>query len=39
MPLRSDIEAMDQPTVLYVIYCMVSVQKANLSECEGRKHL
>ena len=31
------IEAMDQPTVLYVIYCMVSVQQANLSECEGRK--
>ena len=28
------IETMDQPTVLYVIYCMVSAQQANLSECE-----
>ena len=26
MPPRSDIEAMDCPTVLYVIYHMVSVQ-------------
>ena len=31
MPPRSDIEAMDQPTVLYVIYRMVSVQQKNLS--------
>ena len=31
MPPRSDIEAMDRPTVLYVIYSMVSVQQTNLS--------
>ena len=27
---RSDIEAMDRPTVLYVIYRMVSAQQTNL---------
>ena len=27
MPPRSDIEAMDQPTILYMIYRMVSVQQ------------
>ena len=32
MPPRSDIVAMDQPTILYVIYRMVSVQQTNLSE-------
>ena len=31
------IEAMDRPTVLHIIYCMVSVQQASLSECEGQK--
>ena len=31
------VEAMDQQTVLHIIYCMLSVQQANLSECEGRK--
>ena len=31
MPLRSDIEAMNRPTVLYIIYRMVSVEQANLS--------
>ena len=28
---RSDIEAMDRPTVLYVIYRMVSAQQTKLS--------
>ena len=28
---------MDQPTVLHIIYCMVSAQQANLSECEDQK--
>ena len=36
MPPRSDIEAMDRPTVLYVIYRMVSAQQTNLSVCDGR---
>ena len=31
----SDIEAMNQPTMLHIVYCMVSAQQANLSECEG----
>ena len=31
MASRSDVEAMDRPTVLYVIYCMVSVQQTNHS--------
>ena len=35
--LRSDIEAMDRLTVPHIIYCMVSAQQANLSECEGQK--
>ena len=26
-------------TMLHIIYCMVSTQQANLSECEGRKKL
>ena len=30
MSPRSDVEAMDRPTVLYVIYCMVSAQQTNL---------
>ena len=37
MPPRSDIEAMDRPTVLYVIYRMVSAQQTNLL-CEMAKH-
>ena len=28
---------MNRPTVLHIIYCMVSAQQANLSECEGQK--
>ena len=34
MPPRSDIEAMDRPTVLYVIYHMVSVQQMNRDTAE-----
>ena len=30
MPPRSYIEAMDQPTVLYILYTMVSGQQTNL---------
>ena len=30
MPPRSYIEAMDQPTVLYILYTMVSAQQTNL---------
>ena len=30
MPPRSYIEAMDQPTVLYILYAMVSAQQTNL---------
>ena len=30
MPPRSDIEAIDQPTVLYILYSMISVQQTNL---------
>ena len=30
MPLRSYIEAMDRPTVLYILYTMVSTQQTNL---------
>ena len=30
MPPRSYIEAMDRPTVLYILYTMVSVQQTNL---------
>ena len=30
MPSRSYIEAMDQPTVLYILYTMVSAQQTNL---------
>ena len=30
MPLRSDIEAIDQPTVLYILYSTISVQQMNL---------
>ena len=29
MPLRSYIEAMDRPTVLYILYTMVSAQQTN----------
>ena len=38
MSMRSDIEAMDRPTVLYIIYRMVimSAQKTNLFACDGR---
>ena len=36
MPLRSDIEAMNRPTVLYVIYRMVSVEQTNLSARDGQ---
>ena len=36
---RSDIEAMDRPTVLYVIYRMVSLQQANLSFCVRRQNI
>ena len=32
---RLDIEAMDQPTVLYKIYRMVSAQQTNLFACDG----
>ena len=32
MLLRSDIEAMDQPTILYMIYRMVSAQQTFLHE-------
>ena len=35
---RLDIEAMDLPTALHIIYYMVSVQQVNLSECKGRKN-
>ena len=31
MPPRSDIEAIDQPTVLYILYGTISVQQTNLS--------
>ena len=31
------IEVMDQPTVPHIIYCLVSVQQASLSEWEGQK--
>ena len=30
MPSRSYIEAMDQPTILYILYTMVSAQQTNL---------
>ena len=30
MPPRSYIEGMDQPTVLYILYTMVSAQQMNL---------
>ena len=30
MPPRSDIEAIDRPTVLYILYSMISAQQANL---------
>ena len=30
MPLRLYIEAMDRPTILYILYTMVSVQQTNL---------
>ena len=30
MPPRSYIEAMDRPTVLYILYTMVSAQQTNL---------
>ena len=30
MPLRSYIEAMDRPTILYILYTMVSAQQMNL---------
>ena len=30
MPSRSDIEAIDQPTVLYILYSTISVQQTNL---------
>ena len=30
MPPRSYIEGMDQPTVLYILYTMVSAQQTNL---------
>ena len=36
MPPRSDIEAMDQPTVLYMIYRMVSAQQTNLFALDSR---
>ena len=38
MSMRSDIEAMDRPTILYIIYRMVimSAQKTNLFACDGR---
>ena len=29
MPPRSDIEAIDQPTMLYILYSMVSVQQTS----------
>ena len=35
MPPRSDIEAMDRPTVLFIIYRMVSAQQTNLFVCDG----
>ena len=30
------IEAMDRPTILYIIYSMVSVQQTNLFVCDSR---
>ena len=30
MPPRSDIEAIDQPTVLYILYSTISAQQTNL---------
>ena len=30
MPPRSYIEAMDRPTILYILYTMVSAQQTNL---------
>ena len=30
MPLRSDIEAIDRPTVLYILYSTISAQQTNL---------
>ena len=30
MPPRSYIEVMDRPTILYILYTMVSVQQTNL---------
>ena len=29
MPLRSDIEAIDRPTVLYILYSAISAQQMN----------
>ena len=36
MLLRLDIEAMDRPTILYIIYRMVGVQQTNLFACDSR---
>ena len=36
MPPRLDIEAMDRPTVLYIIYSLVSAQQTNLFACDNR---
>ena len=30
MPPRSDIEAIDRPTVLYILYSMINAQQTNL---------
>ena len=30
MPPRSDIEAIDRPTVLYILYSMIGAQQTNL---------
>ena len=38
MPPKSYIEAMDQPTVLYILYTMVSAQQTNLLPKNASRH-
>ena len=38
MPPRSDIEAIDRPTVLYILYSMISAQQTNLLPENGSKN-
>ena len=35
-PLKSDIEAMDQPSILYMLYGMVSAQQTNFFALDGQ---